>query len=810
MSTYDRVSFIGLPSSQLASVVGQDREIILDTDRKTATIHDGQQPGGYPLLREDGPGEAVTVAGRTLETRVGDVANIKDAPYGAKGDGVTDDADALDAIQATLNTSLMGVEVVIPAGNYHSSRAVTITVPDYKTLVIRGPGAWLTFTGDTDGLTIIRGHRAGVIIEGVEIVRGASSPAIAHTGLLIDGSATGTESGLVKLTGVIARGAEDRSTAWSRGVVLDSVGAPDLFGVRALMPDANGDTGRGDGIVLRGSNGTTGWLVDATLYGCFVQGGYRALHVEGWVQGVYVNPGNRFIGCEYGVYWDDPGKLGQLLNVIGSHINARSGCVHSTGGTQVDVSKNLFLRFNSDSAGWIAVYLYDAYNSGVEGNRIYGNLGPSEHAVWVEHSAAGGGGNQPSWVNDNAIAAINGSAVVLAGTTSNTEVMDNVMDGVLGPNVVEADTAAGNPIFNNPINHGDPSESGRDITSIGGVVTAGGAFRAKGPIYATSADDTPAYVQLENGVRLWAVSNGADGTLRVVDVTDGTGRTEWATDGTLTQIGSFVAAGSAFLGGAVGSDGLRVIPVAGANRRIEARASNGGNPGFTTSGGDLSLSSASGSVLLGAGASNYHYFNGSAAGAGIDWRASGADANVGLNAITRGAGEFRVATNGGVTQLAITHTASANRWPILTGSNGGSPLITTSGGDLELAGGSGTVAIRQGYVFRHNGSAGNISFSSTGAHIEFSRNSGNYVLADGASATINFQVGGAVQAQISNVAGANRYITLGGSNGGNSTLGTSAGGLTISARLRLSNLPTSSAGLSAGDIWNDAGTLKIV
>ncbi|MGL4790318.1 MAG: hypothetical protein ACRCW1_02820, partial [Anaerotignaceae bacterium] len=29
-------------------------------------------------------------------------------------------------------------------------------------------------------------------------------------------------------------------------------------------------------------------------------------------------------------------------------------------------------------------------------------------------------------------------------------------------------------------------------------------------------------------------------------------------------------------------------------------------------------------------------------------------------------------------------------------------------------------------------------------------------------------------------------------------------------RINMSSLPTSSAGLSAGDLWNDAGTLKIV
>jgi hypothetical protein len=42
---------------------------------------------------------------------------------------------------------------------------------------------------------------------------------------------------------------------------------------------------------------------------------------------------------------------------------------------------------------------------------------------------------------------------------------------------------------------------------------------------------------------------------------------------------------------------------------------------------------------------------------------------------------------------------------------------------------------------------------------------------------------------------------------GNVLIGTSSTG---SSKLRVVGLPTSSAGLSAGDIWNDGGTLKIV
>jgi len=43
-------------------------------------------------------------------------------------------------------------------------------------------------------------------------------------------------------------------------------------------------------------------------------------------------------------------------------------------------------------------------------------------------------------------------------------------------------------------------------------------------------------------------------------------------------------------------------------------------------------------------------------------------------------------------------------------------------------------------------------------------------------------------------------------NGGNILIGTATSG---ASKLRISGLPTSSAGLSAGDVWNDGGTLKI-
>jgi hypothetical protein len=107
--------------------------------------------------------------------------------------------------------------------------------------------------------------------------------------------------------------------------------------------------------------------------------------------------------------------------------------------------------------------------------------------------------------------------------------------------------------------------------------------------------------------------------------------------------------GTVYLGAAVGAESLRVVPVASAVNHVRVY--------------------------------------GSAAGAATAIGPNGTDTNCGLSLFAKGAGTVGFYTSGlfsTALQVAVTHTASANRWITLTGSNGGNPRISTSGGALDI------------------------------------------------------------------------------------------------------------------------------
>ena len=99
---------------------------------------------------------------------------------------------------------------------------------------------------------------------------------------------------------------------------------------------------------------------------------------------------------------------------------------------------------------------------------------------------------------------------------------------------------------------------------------------------------------------------------------------------------------------------------------------------FTTTGGIQLV------VAHTASAVNYWNFTGASTGNDVLVQANGSDSNIGIQYYTKGTSGHRFFTNLLSEQFRIAHTASADRYIQITGSNGGNPTITTSAGNLAI------------------------------------------------------------------------------------------------------------------------------
>jgi hypothetical protein len=83
--------------------------------------------------------------------------NVKNPPYNAAGNGITDDTAAFRA--AILAASAHGGEIMVPAGTYLVSGSLAITAPGV-TLVGEGPGASVLLTNQATGDVVAFGNVA--------------------------------------------------------------------------------------------------------------------------------------------------------------------------------------------------------------------------------------------------------------------------------------------------------------------------------------------------------------------------------------------------------------------------------------------------------------------------------------------------------------------------------------------------------------------------------------------------------------------------------------------------------------------------
>lgn len=160
---------------------------------------------------------------------------------------------------------------------------------------------------------------------------------------------------------------------------------------------------------------------------------------------------------------------------------------------------------------------------------------------------------------------------------------------------------------------------------------------------------------------------------------------------------SLVLSGLATVNGAFTSLGLddnataKALTLSGSGANSVTIANSATNPTIGTSAGAVSFNPAGQGETLrvttgGASTVNYFSLSGATTGGRLTLLATGSDTNVGASWQTKGSGSHLFVTETGTSaQVEITHTASANRYITLTGSNGGNPTIGTSAGSLALS-----------------------------------------------------------------------------------------------------------------------------
>lgn len=254
---------------------------------------------------------------------------------------------------------------------------------------------------------------------------------------------------------------------------------------------------------------------------------------------------------------------------------------------------------------------------------------------------------------------------------------------------------------------------------------------------------------------------------------------------------------------------------AGANRYITLTGSNGGSPTIGASGGTLKLTAPTNNIAL--GGTGYFVYCGGVSGS----FGGNIYYDAGFKFVTAGYGGFIKFENSatGTITLNVCGTgaagAAASANAALSLNNGtGNHVSITPGANPAIGTGAGDLQIKPGALLSAQFTAASVPVN----YVRFqSRNTGSgpILWAEGSDTDVNMEYrtqnagshlfitddsAGTIQVNITHTASANRYITLTGSNGGNPTIGTSAGSLGISTSVLCTGTLTaqSSSGVPAG------------
>ncbi len=359
---------------------------------------------------------------RTLVGRFSETIDVKD--FGAAGDGVTDDTAAFNAAFAQARTALatQSVEILLPPGRYKLSSAWMPAITAAKPFAVAGAGPGMTtviFTG-TDGFDITAASTAAVMVTGMQLLRTSASPLFANTALSVVGSGTRVVASHLDIQDTSGT----QTDGWATGVGLVATSNASVDDVRVEMPLAPSGTVAGVGVSIGGT--TAMFATDNHVDDLVATGGWAGLSVPGFAQGVYVSK-PVFVANTYGINWNgnQTGDAAELLVADGGEFNNVIAGIYLAHGSLSQIVSNHFFRFNPSTTGaWDAIDLETGNNYVVSGNNIYGAAKGTETGIMADNL-----GGTPNTITGNVIGSVAGYGISLSGTTVDTTVSGNSLNG---------------------------------------------------------------------------------------------------------------------------------------------------------------------------------------------------------------------------------------------------------------------------------------------------------------------------------------------------------------------------------------------
>lgn len=348
----------------------------------------------------------------TATTVVADYLMLR--AYGFVGDGVTDDAPA---IQALINaTGASNLSIMVPPGHSHLGTGITST--GNRNISLIGQGSALSVWTFAAGVQVGWNHGQGTESNGAFSAKGISFlPTSTVTGTVglrcsRDPTATNNEAAFSLLLDDVGFGVHSAGV-WS--VSIDMYGCTDaiISNTNIVSPPWNLDP-NGTSIRYQGAENGNGTTVQLQISNVNTQDGVYGVWIGSKVQGINIVNSN-LTGPNYGCYWPaNPGDGSGALQVSNSQINSSMRNIYVANADNVMLSNNFFLQNDQFVVGnnWAGVECINSASPQIVGNTFEnpgGTVLSNVPAIYL-HGPGGGG---PGLISDNTFQTYNSSAVGL-------------------------------------------------------------------------------------------------------------------------------------------------------------------------------------------------------------------------------------------------------------------------------------------------------------------------------------------------------------------------------------------------------------